>query len=454
MITRIMSLLFILASMSMVVHLKIPVLAGPVPSTLTLGFLLLSAYCVATILERIHLPLITGYILAGLFLGPYFLQYYDQSAIANLEFINSLALAFIAFTAGGELRSGSLRKSLKSIGYLLSTATLIVFLGVTVTVFLLSPFIAFLAEETIAIRLAISSLFGVIAVARSPSSTIAIINETKAHGRFTEMVLGVTIATDVIIIICFAVVVSVSQLVVSPGAGFDVYFILFLFFEVVLAFVLGFLLGKAIVFLIDRVGVEFPIVIAAMGFFVIKFSHFLGGYLKTTHDISLNIEPLLICMAAGFTVQNFSDHGKAFLVRLNRLSMPIYVAFFAVTGASINVDVLKQSWLVGLVIVVVRILMLYFGSVVSGKLAKDPPKIYRNTWLAFITQAGVSLGLLAEVVRRFPEFGVSIQSVLVAAITLNQIVGPILFKYALYNVGEAHTSNLASLHKTKARESV
>jgi len=278
-------------------------------------------------------------------------------------------------------------------------------------------------------------------VARSPSSTIAIISETKAKGNYTDTVLSVTIATDVVIIILFAVVISACEILIVGGSAISLSFLLELIGEIATAFALGFLLGKGIVFLIEKVKVEFPIVITAMGFFVIKFSHLLGDYLHEIHEINLHLEPLLICMAAGFTVQNFSTHGTTFLERMDRVSLPIYIAFFAVTGASIAVDVLKTAWFLGLIVVISRIIMFYVGCYFSGRLSGDPPEIYKNTWLGFITQAGVSLGLLAEVVRRFPEIGVPIQTILIASITLNQVIGPVAFKYVLFKVGEARVKS-------------
>ena len=85
--------------------------------------------------------------------------------------------------------------------------------------------------------------------------------------------------------------------------------------------------------------------------------------------------------------------------------------------------------------------MLFIGSYTSGRLSGDRPLTYRNTWLGFITQAGVSLGLLSEVVRRIPEIGIPIQTILITAITLNQLIGPVAFKYALEKTGETHKAN-------------
>ena len=437
MFRRFVSLLLILGSMALIVYADPFDLPETVSPTLVLGFMLLAAYCIGFILEQKGLPRITGYIFAGLFLGPYFLKFYSKGAVESLGFLNSLALAFIAFCAGGELKLAHIRNKFKSILFLVAGATSVVFVGVTLMVFAISKFIPFMIGYNPVMRLAVSSIFGVIAVARSPSSTIAIISETKAKGNYTDTVLSVTIATDVVIIIFFAVVISACEVMIAGGSAISFSFLLDLIVEIATAFVLGFFLGKAIIFLIEKVKVEFPIVITAMGFLVIKFSHLLGDYLHEIHEINLRLEPLLICMAAGFTVQNFSKHGTTFLERMDRVSLPIYIGFFAITGASIDVAVLKTAWFLGLVVVISRTLMFYVGCYFSGRLSGDPPEIFRNTWLGFITQAGVSLGLLAEVVRRFPEIGVPIQTILIASITLNQVIGPIAFKYALFKVGEA-----------------
>ncbi len=432
------SLLIVLATMALIVYSDLPGLSETDSPTLLIGFLLLSAYCTGSLLEKFKLPRITGYIFAGLFFGPFFLKFYSSNAVANLSFLNSLALAFIAFCAGGELQLNKIRSNIKNIFFLLVGGTSVVFIGVSLTLFAFSGFIPFLMKYDLYARFAVSAIFGVIAVARSPSSAIAIISETKAKGKYTETVLSVTVVTDVVIIILFAVLISICQATISSGSSIDPAFLLDLIFEIIVAFIAGFLLGKALVFLIERVKVEFPIVIIAMGFVVIKFCHSLGAYFHEAHDISLNIEPLLICMVAGFTVQNYSKHGNLFLSRMDRVSMPIYVGFFAITGASINIDALKTGWMLGLIIFLSRMLMLYIGSCLSGRLSGDDPIIYKNTWLGFITQAGVSLGLLSEVVRRFPEIGIPIQSILIASITLNQIIGPVAFKYALNKLGETN----------------
>ncbi|MBD3413527.1 MAG: hypothetical protein GF421_03730 [Candidatus Aminicenantes bacterium] len=437
MINKILALILIIAAALLLIHLRLDVYPENSP-TLVLGLILLGAYCFGFLLEKIGSPRIVGYILAGLLMGPFFLKLYTFSEVSDLAFINKLALAFIAFCAGGELRIKNIRKVLKSIISYISGVTIVVFMGTTTLVFVLSKTMFFMSDFNPTLRLAVSAIFGTIAVARSPSSAIAIISETKAKGRYTDIVLSVSVAMDVFIIILFAVIISLVQVFIAGKGGLNLSLVYFLLAEIIIAFALGFILGKFIVFLIEKVHVEFPVVIIAMGFIVIEFSHLLGDYLRQTYDIGLELEPLLICMAAGFTVQNFSKHGENFLERMDRVSLPVYIAFFAMTGASMDLNVLRTGWLLGLTVFVVRLLSIYVGSYVSGRIVKNEPKIYKNVWLGFITQAGVSLGLLTEVVRRFPEIGPSVQTILVAAIIMNQIIGPIAFKYGLKKVGETN----------------
>ncbi|MEN8153643.1 MAG: cation:proton antiporter [Acidobacteriota bacterium] len=437
MTNKLIVLVLVILSMGIVFFLADSgVINNKMSPTLIIGFMILSSYNIGFIGEKFGLPRITGYIFSGLLFGPYLITIYKIDTVESLSFLNSLALAFIAFNAGAELRIKDLAKEIKTIVSLTVGVTIFVFSGVTLTVFLLADLIPFMKGSNIAVRLGVSSIFGVISVARSPSSAIAIINETRSKGNYTNTILSVAVIMDVLIIILFAVIISVCEVLIKGKGALDINFILFLIFEIFMAFVLGYFLGRFISFLLTKLKVEFSVIIIALGFFVIKFSHFTGDHFNEIFESSINIEPLLICMAAGFTVQNFSGHGEIFLKRMDKISIPVYITFFTITGASINIDMLKAGWFFGIVIFISRIAMIYTGSYFSGKIAGSDKKILNNSWLGFITQAGVSLGLLTEVLRRFPEMGIYIQTILIASITLNQIIGPVGFKYGLTAVRE------------------
>ncbi len=406
-------------------------------ATLSFGFLLLAAYLVGDTLSRIGLPRITGYILAGIAFGPHVLDIVAADTVAELKLIDDLALTFIALAAGGELRLAELRKRRRAILTTVALLTGLVFVGVTVTVTLARPLLPFLDGKPLIHVVAVAAIVGTFAVARSPSSAIAIISECKARGPFTEMVLGVTVVMDVLVIMLFAVVVSLCEVLVAPGAAMDLGLLMMMTAEIVGAIALGVGLGWGIALYIRRVRADLLIFILGVAFLVTFGSRQGAVLLERWTGIHLQLEPMLICITAGFVVQNFSREGERFIAKIDRGSLPIYVLFFALTGAALQIQALRATWLLALVIVVVRVVLIWVAGHLGARLAKDPPQYWNKSGLSFVTQAGVSLGLASIVMARFPEWGAKLATTIVAVITINQVIGPPGFKHALVAVGEA-----------------
>ena len=409
-------------------------------STMTFGFLLLAAYLIGDVLSRLKLPKITGYILAGLLFGPHLLDLVSAGVVRDLKLIDDLALTFIALAAGGELRLAELHQRRASIILTVFFLTVIVFSGVGAFVLAARPLLPFLDGKPAAHLLAVALLVGTFAVARSPSSAIAIISECKARGPFTEMVLGVTVVMDVLVIIVFAAMVSVSQILVTPGVQMDFRFMTVMALELAGSILSGIILGWVISLYMRYVRAELLVFILALAFMVTLFSRQFALLLDHFYSISLHLEPMLICVTAGFWVRNFSRDGGLFMESIERSSLPIYVIFFSLTGAALNIGALSETWLIALLLVGVRSLLIWLGAYLGGSLSGDPPLLCKMSGLGFITQAGVSLGLAGIVVRSFPEWGAALSTMIVAIVALNQIAGPITFKYALGQVGETGVS--------------
>jgi Kef-type K+ transport system membrane component KefB len=406
-------------------------------STMTFGFLLLTAFLFGDVLSRFKVPKITGYILAGIVFGPYAFEFVDAATVEDLKLIDDLALTFIALAAGGELRLERLRQRRRSITLTVLFLTVVVFLGVSTFVLAARPLLPFLDDRSMAEVMAVAALLGIIAVARSPASAIAIIHECRARGPFTEMVLGVTVVMDVLVIFLFAVVVSICQAAVVPGEGMDFGFIEMVGVELAVSILAGILLGWVVSLYISRVKTELLVFILAAAFLVTFFSRQFALFLDRFYDISFHLEPMLICVTAGFWIQNFSRSGRQFMEQIDRSSLPIYVIFFSLTGAALNVGALEQTWLIAVLVVAVRSILIALGAYLGSSSSGDPPRFRKMAGLSFITQAGVSLGLAGIVARRFPDWGALLATTIVAIIALNQIIGPIAFKYALNAVGEA-----------------
>jgi Kef-type K+ transport system membrane component KefB len=406
-------------------------------STMTFGFLLVTAYLVGDILSYFKIPKITGYILAGIFFGPYALHLVGTETVRELRLIDDLALAFIALAAGGELRLDELRQRRKSITRTVLFQSVIVFLGVAGFAVAARSLLPFLDGHSFPQLLATAALLGTFALARSPSSAIAIISECKARGPFTETVLGVTVVMDLLVIIVFAAVVSLCQALVDPGAEMDFQFIIVIAAELVGSILGGIILGWVISLYIRYVKAELLVFILGMAFMVTFASRQFALFLDHFYSTRLHLEPMLICMTAGFWVQNFSRDGDLFMERIDRSSLPIYVIFFALAGAALNIDALKETWLIAVLVVVVRCVLIWLGAYLGAASSGDPPRHRQMSGLSYITQAGVSLGLAGIVMRSFPDWGPALATTIVAIIAINQLIGPIAFKFALNAVGEA-----------------
>ena len=195
---------------------------------------------IAGVFAKLKLPQITGFLLIGLISGPEVLGLIDAEALPKLNFLNDIALAFIAFAVGSELFIKNLRSRMKSIISMIISQSIILFLLVSLTTYLISDLIPFLEGLTLAAKIAISILTGTIAIATSPAASIAIIDELRARGPFTQTSIGVIVVKDFVVIILFSVVFTLSKSLIQE-AEFSLLFIVQVLAELVLAFGLGFI---------------------------------------------------------------------------------------------------------------------------------------------------------------------------------------------------------------------
>ena len=405
--------------------------------SLSFGFLLIAAYLLGDILSWVKLPKITGYILAGVLAGPHAANFIPLDTVMELKLLDNLALAVIALSAGGELDLAGLKNRYRSICLGVMFQVIGVFAGIFGLILLGRQMVPFLADAPLPVAISAAAVLGVLSIARSPSSAMAIISESKAKGPFTESVLGVTIIIDVLVIALFAVTVSVALAMVHADAGLDVIFLITVGMALFGSFLAGVAMGWIIDCFMRRIGTEIPVFILAFAFLVTFFSDQFARFLDRFYEIRFHLEPMLICMTAGFFVRNFTRNGVFFMERLDRLSLPVYVLFFALIGAGLNLSVLRQTWMLALMLALGRGLFIWLSAWLSGRLSHDPPEFAKMAGFSYIAQAGVSLGLCGILVRNFPDWGSTAAVTFVAMISINQIIGPVTFKYALDRVGES-----------------
>jgi Trk K+ transport system NAD-binding subunit/Kef-type K+ transport system membrane component KefB len=406
-----------------------------------LGFALvaIAGHEIAKVFQKIKFPLITGLIITGIIAGSSVLKFIPSDSLPKLNFLNDIALAIIAFSAGAELYLKELRSRLNSIKWMTIGQLAITFVLSSVVIYYVASYIPFMAELSSEVKIIISVLFGVIFVARSPSSAIAIINELRANGPFTKTALGVTVLKDVLVIIFFAICFSVAKAVIN-GEELGFSFLLFLLIELILSFGLGVLLGKVIQALLSlKVNRHIKgVIIILLGYGVYLFAAFIKVNTENIFDHEVILEPLLICIIGSFYITNYSKNRIEFVELLNNISPTIYIIFFTLTGASLSLPTLLQVFWVAIALFGLRIFTLIIGGVFGVVAAKDDNKYLLVSWMPYVTQAGVALGLTTLIAAEFPSWGYEFQTIIIAIIVINQLIGPPLFKLSINYVGESH----------------
>ena len=402
--------------------------AGPLEAraTLALGFLLLAAHLGGELAKRFRLPRITGFLITGFVVGPAWLGLVRGDEVLALGFIADAAVALIAFAVGSELTLATLRRDRVMLTRL-SIGTIIFPFGVVAAVTLsVAPWFPLTVHQPLGDALAVALVLGTIAAAASPTVTMALIDELDARGPFARAVLGVTIVKDVLIILLFTLVLANLRLFTSPGAV-EMGVAWTTLARALGSIAAGGALGFAVARYLRILGRDTSVFLVALAFFTAQVARLAG------------LETLLIALAAGFYVENFSPIEAGRLrADLQRGALPVYIVFFALAGAGLRLDTLSDIWPWVLLLVALRALGLRLGTQWAGRGPSPavPADLARHGWLGLVSQAGVALGLATVARRAFPEWGVSLEALIVVMIGVHEIVGPICFRRALHVTGE------------------
>jgi Kef-type K+ transport system membrane component KefB len=403
-------------------------------AALVFGFVLLASYLVGKTTRRAKMPMLTGYLLAGVFFGPHFWSLFETSfriisvdVLEELSIINSMALGLIAFSAGGEMRIGVLRERLKTIFSITAGQTLFAFVLVLTAAIVLGPYAPLSAGLSKSGILGIGIIFCVITLANSPSTAIALIIEYQARGPMTTTILGVTVLKDVLVIILFSLAMIAAKLLLGVGANANAILVGLVFWEVAGSLAIGCFLGFLMGQYMKYVGRELPVIVLFLAFAALELS------------TKLHLSGLLLCMSTGFYIENFTDQGKVLINAIERFSLPVFVLFFTIVGADMRLNALADVWPPVVVLVALRIASTWIGSRLGAAAAGESETSRKYVWTGFIPQAGVTLGL-ATVAAKLPGIGPELKTIIIATVAVNQLIGPLIFRYGLIRSGETSTT--------------
>lgn len=393
-------------------------------ATLALGFLLIAAPLGADILSRWQLPRLTGYIAIGFIFGPAWLGFVRADEVHTLEFISDAAVALIAFSAGSELIVGELRAQARRLARLAVGGIGLPFVVVTGVILALSPWFPLARHQPIGNVVAIAVVLGTCAAAFSPAATIAIMDETGARGSFARGILNLTVIGDVILMLLLTIVLELARPVAQAGTV-DVGAVLTALIGIGASIGAGLVLGWVVSRYLHAVRRDTALFLVVLAVVTAEAARL------------LHLEALLIALAAGFYLENFSPvEGERLRAELRRGSRPVYTVFFALAGASVRLDALGEMFPWVVLLVGLRMLSLRMGFRWAGRSPSVEVPFARWGWMGVVSQAGIALGLAMVARRSFPEWGVSLSALIITMIGIHEVVGPILFKRALGAVGE------------------
>jgi len=389
-------------------------------SILSLGFVVIVGFLIGRLLNKIHLPSVTGYIVAGILIGPYGLRLIHQDVLNASSFVSNIALSFIAYSLGKSFTFHQLKKVGKSVLYISIGEVVVSFLLVTLSLWLF-----------LKLPLYVALVIGAIAPATAPAAVVMVTREYKAKGVLTDTLLGVVAIDDAwgIMLFAFSLAVakplSLSETLIFSGVLHQLFHA---FIEVSGSLALGFVVGILLAYFFRFLKTPTQILLVIVGTIL----------LTAGISVELNISILLSNMMLGATVANILKPSSRPFEILSGFDAPLYLLFFVLAGASLEIGSLKQLGLVGIVYIFTRLPGEMLGAYIGAKLSKASDKVRRYLGLGLAPQAGVAIGL-AIIAKVYIPQGDLVLSTIILTTVVYELLGPPLVKIALE---KAHEINI------------
>lgn len=392
-------------------------------AALACSVFLLTAFGVGALCARLGLPRLTGYLVTGVVMGPEGAVLISDAAVEDLRIFPGAAIALIALTAGSEISLRSLRPLLRSVGWITVVGVIGTAALLSGAAFVAAPYLPFTASFGTVERLAIAAVLGVTMVTASPAVAVALRDELEADGPVSRTVLGVVVIADLVVILLFAVTSALAKSVFGSGPEVAET-------AVELGWEIGgsCTVGVAAGFVLS-LALRAPKLRAAP--FVVAAAIVLAEGAQRTH-----LDPLLVALAAGLFVRNLTTVGDRLRRAIADASVPVYVVFFALAGATVQVEAFAVVGIPAALFALVRAAGYLATVPVAARLARAPVEIQR--WAAFglLPQAGLALALAMLFARTFPEFGADAATMIFGVVALNEAIAPVLYRLALVHSGE------------------
>jgi Kef-type K+ transport system membrane component KefB len=389
--------------------------------TLILGLAMAAGLLSTRLMKLLNLPNVTGYLIIGLLLGPFVGHLFSEQAISDFSILSDIALGFIAFSIGCEFKLSSLKKIGGKV--------------VIITLFqaLLTAVVVALAVFAFSRDVALSLTLGAIATATAPAATLMVVRQYKAKGPVVDTLLPVVAFDDAVGLIVFSVLLSISKVVATNSSLTAEAILLAPLVEIFLSLAIGAALGALLALVMrffksraNRLTLMITTVFLGVG--LTKLFAFIDWY---------SLSSLLLCMMIGAVFANMRSDSNLVVEGVDRWTPPLFMFFFILSGAELDVRVIVTVGLIGVVYIVARSVGKYFGAYLGALSTKSDKNIRHYLGFALLPQAGVAIGMAKVVSEEMPsDIGVKIVTVVLCSVLFFELVGPIITKLALMRAGE------------------
>lgn len=369
------------------------------------------------IAKKLGLPSVSGYIVAGLLLGPSFIDLVSHEGLNSLGFITDIALAAIAFSIGNEF----LLSDMKKVGNKIFLLTIAEVIGVLVIVFMT---MYFLFNQSFEFSIVIASM----SAATAPAGIVMVIRELRADGPLVKTILPVVALDDALGIMVFSVALSIAKMTSGLADFTLIQIVSDPLIEIFGSLLLGFLLGLGLTYLANKAKGRDELLKISLAFIL--------ATVGATNFF--NMSPLLTAMMMGGTLVNLMHNSKRVFDNINSFTPPINLLFFTLAGMSLDLKILASVGMLGVGYILARAIGKMLGAGVGAKALGESETIQKYLGLSLLTQGGISIGLSVIVRNELPQFSQSIVTVILFSVLVFEILGPILAKIAITKAGEVN----------------
>lgn len=415
---------------------------------LSAGLLMTRAFKYTIGRKGIMLPDVTAFLIAGIIVGPYVLGKFgvgfsSADELSAVGILSNIALGFIAFDIGSEFRAASLKEMGKSALFIG------IFQAVTATIFVDAALIILsmkLGDNVLPLPVAIT--LGAIASATAPAATLMVVRQFKAKGPVTHLLLPIVALDDAAGLVIFAASMGIAQ-AMTGGAINLVSIVVNPIVEILCSVILGSFMGYLLTVLEKLFFSNSNRLSMTIAFVLMTISLSSGEFY--VGQVRIAFSSLLVCMTLGTVFCNMSEFSADIMSRSQRWSAPLYAVFFVISGARLELSVMRDFsvMMIGVVYIVVRCMGKYFGAGLSSSIMKCPENVRKYLGVTLFPQAGVALGMVVSAQSLGSEMGGMIRNIILFSVLVYEVAGPMMTRIALTKAGEIETKQPEHVNRAR-----